>query len=102
MTASLVIGEGLETTLSAAARVEHRGTLLQPAWAAVDAGNLAKFPVLAGVEALTILVDNDKSGRGQEAAQECARRWVRAGREATLLTPHDPGTDFNDFAGTVS
>ena len=49
-----------------------------------------------------ILVDNDKSGRGQEAAQECARRWVRAGREATLLTPHDPGTDFNDFAGTVS
>ena len=100
--AGLVIGEGLETTLSAAARVEHRGTLLQPAWAAVDAGNLAKFPVLAGIESLTILVDHDESGRGEAAARECARCWVAAGREAILLTPNELGTDFNDLAGIAS
>jgi hypothetical protein len=102
VTAGLVIGEGLETTLSAAARVEHRGTLLRPAWAAGDAGNLAKFPLIVGIESLTVLVDNDESGRGQKAAQECARRWVNAGREPILLTPHDLGADFNDLARTAS
>jgi phage/plasmid primase-like uncharacterized protein len=102
VTAGLVIGEGLETTLSAAAQVEHRGTLLRPAWAAVDAGNMAEFPVLPGVESLTVLVDNDESGRGQEAARECARRWLKARREAILLTPHNLGADFNDLVGTAS
>src|SRR5262249_50561141 len=30
----LVLGEGVETTLAAALHITHRGTLLQPAWAA--------------------------------------------------------------------
>jgi hypothetical protein len=94
--AGLVIGEGLETVLAAAAGIEHRGTLLRPAWAAIDAGNLAGFPVLSGVDGLTVLVDNDESGRGQEAARECAHRWAAAGREAILLTPRLVGGDFND------
>jgi hypothetical protein len=97
VTASLVIGEGLETTLSAAARVEHRGTLLQPAWALGDAGNLAAFPVLAGIECLTILVDNDKSGAGQRAALKSGERWRAVGRQVLLLTPRAPGDDFNDL-----
>ena len=44
-----MLGEGVETTLAAATRIEHRGTLLQPAWAAGSAGNMAKFPVLTGI-----------------------------------------------------
>jgi hypothetical protein len=99
---ALVVGEGLETTLSAATRIEHRGALLQPAWALGDAGNLAAFPVLAGIECLTILVDNDESGTGQRAARTCGEHWRAAGREAILLTPLDLGTDFNDLVRTAS
>jgi putative DNA primase/helicase len=102
VTAGLVIGEGLETTLAAATRLEHRGTLLRPAWATIDAGHLGAFPVLRGIAGLTILVDHDESGTGQQEARKCAQRWLAAGREVTLLTPRDLGTDFNDVVEVVS
>jgi phage/plasmid primase-like uncharacterized protein len=92
----LVIGEGIETALAAATRITHRGTLLQPAWAAGSAANLAKFSVLPGVETLTLLVDHDSSGAGQKAAAACARRWSGAGREVTRLMLNRVGADFND------
>jgi phage/plasmid primase-like uncharacterized protein len=92
----LVIGEGVETTLAAATQIEHRGTLLRPAWAAGSANNLEHFPVLSGIEALTILVDHDASGTGQKAAQACAARWSTAGREVIRLMPASAGADFND------
>jgi hypothetical protein len=97
VTIGLVLGEGIESTLSAALHIIHRGTSLQPAWAAGSAGNMRDFPLLAGIEALTILVDNDASGTGQEAAAACARRWLDAGREAIRLTPKMVGQDFNDI-----
>jgi phage/plasmid primase-like uncharacterized protein len=96
VTQGLVIGEGVETVLAAATRIEHRGTLLCPAWACGSAGTLEAFPVLPGIEALTILADHDASGRGQEAAERCAERWADAGREVTILTPRDLG-DMNDI-----
>jgi hypothetical protein len=98
VTTRLVLGEGVETVASAALHVEHRGKFLQPAWAAGCADNLMNFPVLDGVEALTLLVDNDKSGAGQKITSGCAQRWARAGREVILLTPNTPGFDFNDIA----
>jgi putative DNA primase/helicase len=98
----LVIGEGIETTLAAATRIQHRGTLLTPAWAVGDAGHLVKFPVLPGIEALTVLVDHDENGRGQRATAECARRWTAAGREVTQLIPRIPGEDFADVVGEPS
>jgi Toprim domain len=97
ITTSLVIGEGVETVLAAATRVVHRNTLLQPAWAAGSAGNLAELALLPGIEALTILVDNDASTTGQAAAYRCAQRWNAAGREVTRLIPRRTGTDFNDI-----
>src|SRR5439155_20079785 len=66
----LTIGEGIETTI--AGMMEG----FRPAWAVGDAGELRRFPVLPGVEALTILVDNDASGTGQSNAIECSRRWT--------------------------
>src|SRR5262249_48950263 len=96
VTTGLVIGEGVETTLSAATRFACRGTLLRPAWAAASAGNLENFPVLPCIEALTILADNDANERGQDAAKQCAARWAKAGREVILYTPRDTGCDFND------
>jgi phage/plasmid primase-like uncharacterized protein len=92
----LVLGEGVETTLAAATRIAHRGTLLQPAWAAGSAGGMARFPVLPGVQALTLLVDNDESGAGQRAADECAARWAAVECEVILLKPNTANTDFNN------
>jgi hypothetical protein len=97
VTSGLVIGEGVETVLAAATRFTHRNTLLRPAWATGSAGNLENFLVLAGIDALTVLVDHDASGRGQEAARRCGERWRDADREVTLLIPRPLGADFNDL-----
>jgi hypothetical protein len=83
----LVIGEGVETVL-AASSIQYKGTLLQPAWATGSAGNMAKFPVLSGIDAITILVHNDANGAGERAAAECAKRWQEVGREVVRLLPH--------------
>src|SRR5262245_45533942 len=97
VTTGLVIGEGVETTLSVATGLPSRdGTMFRPAWAAASAGNLENFPVLLGIEALTILADNDANGRGQDAAKKCEARWAKAGREVITFTPNKPNSDFND------
>jgi putative DNA primase/helicase len=76
-------------------------TWYRPAWALISAGNIGTFPVLAGIESLTILVDHDKAdqhGRraGQLAAAECARRWDAAGREVITIIPQREGHDMAD------
>jgi phage/plasmid primase-like uncharacterized protein len=83
----LGIAEGIETALSLA----HA---FKPAWAAVDAGNLAALPVLPGVEALTIAADHDPAGI--KAARACAERWRAAGREARIAMAGTTGHDLND------
>ena len=106
VTGGLVVGEGCETVLAAAMHVTHRGTLLQPAWSAIDAPGLKAFPVLPGIEFLTVLADHDNPKHkpdgtiwypGQEAAKACAKRWAKAGVDAEVLTPDRLGSDFNDF-----
>jgi len=86
----LTIAEGVETALS--------GMQLgwQPTWSVVDAAGIAKFPILSGIEALTILVDNDESGTGQRRALECSKRWTAAGREVFRVLPQHRGHDIND------
>jgi hypothetical protein len=94
---TLVVGEGLETTLAAATRIPYRGAPLQPAWSVVSSGGLSRFPVIPGVERLIILVDHDGNGEGQAAAVRCLERWTRAGRTVVRLTPKRAGADFNDL-----
>jgi Toprim domain-containing protein len=91
VTMGLTIGEGLETVLSAT----QLG--FTPAWALGDASNLRQFPVLSGIECLTIIVDNDKSGTGHRAALECSSRWTSAGREVFRIIPDRCGDDLNDI-----
>jgi hypothetical protein len=88
VTTGLVIGEGIETTL-AGAMVEHKGTLLRPAWSVLNTSNMKKFPVLPSVQCLTILVDLDPNHAGEIAAAECAERWVAGGREVHRLFPEE-------------
>ena len=92
VTYGLALAEGIETCLAAA----H---LFTPVWACVDAGNLARFPVLAGIEALTIFADHDAAGLN--AAAECANRWRKAGREVRVLRARLPGADIADLAGRM-
>jgi CHC2 zinc finger/Toprim domain len=91
---TLVVGEGLETVLSAATRLDYRGEPLRPAWAAL--GALARFPVIDGPARLIVLADNDRNNAGQIAAAGCGRRWMDAGRKSAVLTPSEPGTDFSN------
>jgi putative DNA primase/helicase len=91
VTLGLCVAEGIETALSAAL-----GFGL--AWSTIDADNLENLPVLDGIEALTIVADNDENGRGFKAADACARRWIAAGKEVRVEPASMAGTDFNDFA----
>lgn len=93
VTMGLAIGEGIESTLAGVILTDRC-----PAWAALDAGQLAGFPVLAGIECLTIFVDHDLNRTGQDAADQCAARWGGAGVQVDLLTPNRPA-DFNDLLG---
>lgn len=102
VTKGLVLGEGIETTLAAATRLDHKGTALIPAWAACSAVGMAKFPVLPGIETLTLLVDNDVSGAGQRAAMECAGRWTMADKEVITLMPSNEGQDFADVTADMA
>jgi phage/plasmid primase-like uncharacterized protein len=93
ISAGLALAEGVETALAASA-LEYRGTLLRPIWATVSAGTMGAFPVLAGIDALTLIVDADAPDqrgqrRGQDEAAKCAERWQAAGVEVTRLLPNN-------------
>jgi hypothetical protein len=90
----LFLGEGIETVLAAATRLQHDGTPMRPAWAAGPSGNLSKFPVLANVRRLVLLVDHDEAG--MKSTEACRLRWRSAGREVVRLRPRRLGADFND------
>jgi hypothetical protein len=89
VTMGLVIGEGLETTIS--------GMVFgfAPAWALGSAGAIRTFPLLSGIEALTILAEDDDDGENEKATLECFRRWTAAGREV-LRAVASAGGDAND------
>ena len=55
----------------------------QPIWCCMSAGNLGCFPVLPGIEALTVFADADQPG--MDAAHRAAERWCKAGREARVV-----------------
>jgi putative DNA primase/helicase len=85
----LAVGEGFETCLA--------GRMLgfRPIWALGSAGAIASFPVLAGIDCLTILAETDDSGANARAAKACRDRWLSAGRELIIATPRVAG-DMND------
>nr|WP_255607903.1 toprim domain-containing protein [Ancylobacter sp. Lp-2] len=88
VTSGLAIAEGIETALA---------TPFRPILACLVANNLAAFPVLGGIEALTIFADNDASGTGERAALTCAERWHAAGVEVTVRMMDAVGVDYADL-----
>lgn len=92
----------VETGLTISEGLEDGQSLLDygsaPVWACPNAGHMAKFPVLPGVEALTICADADANKAGEGAATKCMERWTAAGSEVTITYPHGTAKDFNEVA----
>jgi putative DNA primase/helicase len=72
---ALCIGRGLESCLAA------RQLGLRPVWALATNAEVAAFPVLGGVDQLTIILESEAD---VEAAEICAARWYEAGREVLI------------------
>lgn len=89
VTMGLGLAEGVETALAAMQRAGWR-----PVWAATSAGAIERFPVLPGIECLTVFADTDSGGTGMDAARACCRRWAATGCEAHILAP--PVGDWDD------
>ena len=87
---SVVIGEGIESSASA-------GRLMGlPAWAAINAGNLAKgLRLPPEARCVVIAADPDKAGR--DAARDAWLRWKAEGRDVQIALPDREGSDFNDL-----
>ncbi len=88
VTTGLGIAEGIETALAVL------GSGWSPMWACVDAGNVSAFPVLSGIEALTVFADHDEAGL--RAANAVAKRWRDAGRDAAIAAPPTVSSDWCD------
>jgi len=87
-TGKLMVGEGIETCLSA-----MQATNL-PAWAALSTAGLCALQLPAEIEEVIILADGDEPG--EAAALDAARRWKREGRTVRIARPPS-GVDFNDI-----
>jgi putative DNA primase/helicase len=85
---SIMIGEGIETTLSAMLATKI------PAWAALSVSGMRRLELPLNIQNVTILCDADPAG--ESAAEEFARRLSQEGRR--VRTAHPPkGFDFNDL-----
>jgi putative DNA primase/helicase len=85
--ADLAIGEGIETCMAA------RQLGIKPTWALGSTGSIAGFPLLDGVNRLTILGETGTAS--QDAIRFCIQRWRKAGKRVRLAMP-SVGSDLND------
>ena len=90
VTMGLGLTEGIEDGLA----VLKSG--FAPIWVCLSAGAMTRFPVLAGVESLSVFRDNDAPGA--EAAEACVGRWQQAGKEAGVVKPPRRFKDFGSIA----
>lgn len=87
VTLGLHIGEGIETCLAA------RQLGYRPTWALGSAKAIETFPVLAGIDAITVFAENDQASN--TAAEAVCERYELSGCEAWVVEP--PQGDLNDF-----
>jgi hypothetical protein len=83
----LLVGEGIETCLSAMQAIG------QPAWSAISAVGLGTLALPSAVRDVTVLADGDDAG--DNAARAAAARW-RNDRRRVRIARAPRGFDFND------
>jgi putative DNA primase/helicase len=86
---ALVVGEGIESTLSL---MQLRAL---PGWAGISAPGLRTLLLPPLARRVLIAMDHDANGAGEVAARDAGRRWILEGREVRLAVPPVLG-DFND------
>lgn len=86
----IVIGEGIESALSAGAACGL------PALAAISAGNMAAIELPAGVEGVLIAFDREEAGVGRKAAAQLHKRLTAAGVSAEYMPPPASLKDWNE------
>lgn len=87
---SLIIGEGIETTLAGMADARI------PGLAAISAHGMETLDVPDRFETIKILADSDASFTGQKAAFTLARRLDQDKRDVEVLMPSRIGHDYLD------
>ena len=87
----LVLGEGIESTLSAMLATDL------PGWSTISAPGMAAVQLSPAVREVIIVADNDKNGTGQTKAQALAQRLSVEGCKTTILLPRCAGDDANDL-----
>jgi len=92
----LLLGEGIETTLSA---MQLSG---KPGWAALSTAGMKAINLPLAVRDVTLLVDMDASHAGEQAAEACASRLTREGRAVRLAKPPAGCNDWNDAVVALS
>lgn len=94
VTTELGLAEGAETGLAVMTAMKREGRMVRPVWSALNAGNMGKLPVVAGIDRLTIYVDADDAGR--KGGGNLAANWHAAGRDVFIAAP--PSGDWNEVA----
>lgn len=86
----LVLGEGIETCLSAAIALPEARV-----WAALDLGNMASLPFRPEIRPLVILKENDVKPAALEQRQRVMDALMEKGFDVREMVP-TWGNDFND------
>lgn len=89
----LMVGEGIETVLSAMQATRR------PGWASLSTAGLKSLELPAHVQEITILADGDAAGR--DAARTAANKWSAKGVRVRIATAPE-GRDFNDLNQALS
>ena len=92
----VVIGEGIETTLSASA------ALSLPGIATLGTAGMTRLDLPQHVRRAVIAYDNDANGAGRRAARTLGQRLLRQGCRVDLAGPPDNFNDFNEWAQAKS
>lgn len=87
---TLLVGEGVFTTLSASDRFQL------PGWALLSTRNLRTWAPPSGVRQVLIAADRGKDG--ERSAHHLRRRLIAGGVEATIAWPPPPAEDWNEAA----
>lgn len=87
---SLVVGEGIETTIAGMSDLQVLGL------AAISAHGMENLIIPEKFESVAILADNDRSFTGQKAAFTLARRLDAEKRKVIIYMPNERGTDILD------
>jgi hypothetical protein len=93
----LIVGEGIETTLSVMdfLKDSKEGYSF---WSVLSASNFDSLilPELPLASTIIIAADHDEDGKGLRVAKAVAKKWELEGRHVSIIITTKKGTDFND------